>query len=342
MKTTEKKQILEFPPGITETGTYIEFTFYKNVSEKNLVIDIPKKIKEYLENSAIIKNKTSDFVAQKKQELCSKEVKKKNVNPIDLADEILVPKYEVQGRVNLFFPDTQEIANEISLSWSEEDAGLIGQAITILKDRPKGEDILTTLEKKKDLLMGIGAKSILKSETAKSFTGGLSENVAAGYDQLSAYRGINPKVDSSFVKFDGIERRTPDFTFRFVPESAEQQKIIENIITIFQIYSYPDDQNPAGIEYPSMVKAKIYVVDRLLQTFNQCHIQTVTVNKNPEGFLFHEDGSPAVLDLTISLMEADRYYLRHFYRDELEKSGILIKESIDGDNFNKPENSVEI
>ena len=56
------------------------------------------------------------------------------------------------------------------------------------------------------------------------------------------------------MKFEGIDRRSFQFTFRFLPKSAAEALEIEEIVTMFRYHSMPEfDKGSQGVEGRTMV-----------------------------------------------------------------------------------------
>jgi len=319
---------LEFPANISDSGTYIQFTFEENISKKKFDTNLLKKFgaevydlvnddsKKSSRNSTNFE--TGGVIGVSEKEKCNKDTIKKNTKASTFSEELFTNEYIERDRILLYFPHTQNITNEINMDWSETDAGLIGSIINTLKQN-QGGSIKDAYKSKKDLLQGIGFKKIIQSDVTRKLLGDTADNIAQGYDQLKSFKGVNPKIDSDFLEFNGLNRRTPEFNFRFVAENEEQQVIINNILYRFQLYSYPDNTHPAGILYPFSVTVKVYVQNRLLTSYRRLHIQNVTINENPEGFQFLYDGNSGVIDLGITLKEIDRFYKKDFIAHEVEQ-----------------------
>jgi len=323
------KTLLEFPENVSDGGTYIEFTFYKNVSEKKVSIDSLKELG--LEAVKFVTKTNPNKKAN--YESCGQEVIKKNTKNKDIIKEIFIPKIEIYDRILLFFPVDMEIINSIDLDWSVEDAGLIGMVANLLKNKTENEGLIDVLMKKEDLLKDIGMKKLAKSnlfnlipKVGKAI-GSVAGKLADAHEMLKSFKGINPKIDSDYLKFNDIARREPEFDFRLIPTTTKEIEIVKKILSKFQMYSYPDDRSTHGIEYPLSVKAKVYVNDVLIMNYNLMKIENVRLNKSPEGRQFFYDSSSIVQDLSIKLKENDRYYLKEFLKD--------YKEIIDEGNDNE-------
>jgi len=114
---------------------------------------------------------------------------------------------------------------------------------------------------------------------------------------------VNP---NEITKFDGTSRRSFNFTFKFMSESAEEAQTAQKIIDAIRTYSYPEVLGSVSLQYPAEFEIAFYKNEEqnpFMPIIMPCVCESVGVTINPTGNSFHADGSPVEIDLTIGLKE---------------------------------------
>jgi len=131
-------------------------------------------------------------------------------------------------------------------------------------------------------------------------SGGLK---AAG--SIAARVVVNPNVRATFR---GVALREFSFQFKFIPYSAEESRMIADIIRTFRIHAYPEAiyAGPVaiGYRYPDLFKIRVqYKGKDVGSKIKMCYLRNVQTSYNPSAASFHADGSPTEIDLSLVFTE---------------------------------------
>jgi hypothetical protein len=99
-----------------------------------------------------------------------------------------------------------------------------------------------------------------------------------------------------------------------MPRNKEEYELVKLITQTMLLNTYPDLVS-SGIKYPPVVQMRVYFKNNLVLGFRNMQIEDIQVPIMPEGLQNYEDGSPAVIDMTLSLKEAGKYYRKHYVED---------------------------
>jgi hypothetical protein len=136
-----------------------------------------------------------------------------------------------------------------------------------------------------------------------------SPEIAEGISIAGAVT-MNPNTRAAFK---GVAIREFSFTFKFIPKSKEESKVVEDIIKRFRIAAYPESITAGGIDYgfkfPDLfdIIVKYKTPDgrdvTVGQKFQKCFLKGISTTYNPSTMTFHKDGTPAEIDLTLNFVE---------------------------------------
>lgn len=126
---------------------------------------------------------------------------------------------------------------------------------------------------------------------------------AAG--SIAARVTVNPNVRATFR---GVSLREFSFQFKFIPYSAEESRMIADIIRTFRIHAYPEAiyAGPVaiGYKYPDLFKIRVqYKGKDVGSKIKMCYLRNVQTSYNPTAASFHADGSPTEIDLSLAFTE---------------------------------------
>jgi len=138
---------------------------------------------------------------------------------------------------------------------------------------------------------------------------------------------VNPNLRAIFK---GVALRDFIFQFKFIAKSKPEAEQVKQIVQFFRRNAYPEDI-PAnadlslGYKFPNMFKIKLMHkatdVNRYVPVGTQiklCYIRNVQTQYNPQYAVFHSDGNPLEVDISVSFTEyktLSRDDLRHDYTD---------------------------
>lgn len=123
---------------------------------------------------------------------------------------------------------------------------------------------------------------------------------------------VNPNLRAIFK---GVALRDFIFQFKFIAKSKPEAEQIKQIVQFFRRNAYPEDI-PAnadlslGYKFPNMFKIKLMHkatdVNKYVPVGSQiklCYIRNVQTQYNPQYAVFHSDGNPLEVDISISFTE---------------------------------------
>lgn len=234
------------------------------------------------------------------------------------ANDALTSKLHISNipmaRVKLFLPQQIQISDTVT--FENQPLGYVGGVINQAMNSGTGA-IPAAME-------AIGA-SIANAFTSFDAT---SDVAKVGLARLSrgAGDGISSAVTNSLqvapnpnmrAIFSGVNIREPSWTFKMVPESAEEAKQIEMIVQTFREFLYPEEildtvsgsQVPVGFKFPPIFRAKIMYGKKELEhlrpavKFLDMYLKNFTHTYNSSGMGFHSDGNFSEVEMTLTFIE---------------------------------------
>ncbi len=144
-----------------------------------------------------------------------------------------------------------------------------------------------------------------------SFFGGLLGSGIQNTVSLQARIIINPNTRSIFR---GVNLREFNFQFKFIANSAEEARAVQNIVKHFRKELYPDvfgvtvgDQEAAvGFKFPNAFKISFQfkgVDSSKIPQIKPAYLRNVSHTINPSGGGFRTDGQPNEIDLSLQFVE---------------------------------------
>jgi hypothetical protein len=125
--------------------------------------------------------------------------------------------------------------------------------------------------------------------------------------QTATQTGINP---GSRVIFDKPNLRNFTFQFKLIATSAQEAVVIENIIKSFRTELYPETIDiggglPIGYKFPNVFKIEFNFKGGQLKVpkILFSHLRDMTTTINGQAGVFHFDGQPTEVDLTLIFQE---------------------------------------
>lgn len=133
--------------------------------------------------------------------------------------------------------------------------------------------------------------------------------------KIKAGEALNP---NTVLQFDNVAVRSFNFTFKLVAESqseARQALIIENL---FRAALYPEVKNRLYLEYPPTFKIKFYHGDKeniYMPQIQECFLANITTTYNAGSNMFHADGSPSEVDMSLTFTETKAMTRSELYKN---------------------------
>lgn len=146
---------------------------------------------------------------------------------------------------------------------------------------------------------------------SQSFVGKVLPKPVTDAVSIAAQVTINPNVRAAFRNV-GLRRFT--FSFKFIAKSASEAEEIKNIIRFFRLHAYPEEISagglPLGYKYPELFKIKLMHQATSNGRFvpvgssiKLSYLESITSNYNATAAVFHSDGNPVEVDLTLNFVE---------------------------------------
>ena len=125
--------------------------------------------------------------------------------------------------------------------------------------------------------------------------------------RIALQKMINPNTRTMF---QGVPIREFAFTFRMVATSASEAREIEKIVKEFRTELYPEAVQagglPVGFKFPNLFKINFMYNGTTNKAMPQpllCYLRSVQTSYNPGNMVFHADGQPTEIDLSLSFAE---------------------------------------
>lgn len=158
---------------------------------------------------------------------------------------------------------------------------------------------------------GFDASGILddvKNEATKMGLGALE--VAGVTGAKAAFEIMDGKVTNNRteMKFEGIDRRSFAFTFKFLPKSADEAAAVEEIVKVFRFHSMPEFEGVSGSGRTMIIPSTFnisYKPGIHLHRIGECALESVAVKFGGERPQFFVDHQPVETELTLQFKELD-------------------------------------
>jgi len=156
-------------------------------------------------------------------------------------------------------------------------------------------------------------------------------SVAANATRVALQVTANPNVRAVF---QGVKLRSFNFQFKFIPVSQNEAIEVEKIIRFFRREMYPEHINltgnsniPYGYKFPNLFKIAVQY-DTSTNDINNfrslpnmsiglSYLSNITHNYNPSASVYHKDGRPSEIDLTLVFTEYRTLSKKDVDNDEL-------------------------
>ena len=224
-------------------------------------------------------------------------------------------------KVNLFFPLSVQIDDTVDIG-SGNLGGLGAAALTGLKNR---EGIVA------------GVSNAVKEGFEDIFQyafGGLDEETAryvAAKAGKFGPQGIQTAVSvanqvsvnpNTRAVFNAVNLRAFSFTFKMIPNSAQEAQEIQKIVKHFRSALYPEILDvgglPLGYKFPPLFRItfKHRGSEAKIPRLELCYLRGIQSTYNPTGQAFYRDGQPNEIDMTLQFQE-----YRTLHKADIEERG---------------------
>lgn len=236
----------------------------------------------------------------------------------------------VQATIALPLPSSMTDSTEVNVG--SENLGSVGAAILGLLDSKEGsageQEALEMIRGMEDSISAVGGNA------AQAFMGGsilqgLRDTLGANrffargaIDSISPAAGtavdlatgttVNPHTT---LNFDGVNLKAHNFTWTLSPSSSQEADDIHEMVKEMKIRSLPRYEGPKGVGR----KALLSYPDKVQTTFSdqmktdhfysgvikKAMVTNVSIDYSPSGVALNKSGTPALMNLNLSLLEQE-------------------------------------
>ena len=158
---------------------------------------------------------------------------------------------------------------------------------------------------------GFEIKKLLDSageEGKRALGSALEATIAPG--ARAAAEIIDGKVTNNRteMKFEGIDRRTFQYTFRLLPKTSDEAREIEEIVTLFRYHAMPEFEGSTGAGRTMVIPSTFnitYHPNVHLHRIGECALEGVDVRFGGDRPQFFKDHQPVETQLTLTFKELD-------------------------------------
>jgi hypothetical protein len=211
--------------------------------------------------------------------------------------------------VRLYFPMSYVVNDDIAYS----EVGLGGAGLTAEAGLRNGGSLLSAL----GIAIGEGFESIynlaagnLTQQAAQIATARLVQNIPNDAAKAVLTGALQTTVNpGTRVMFEKPNVRTFVFQYRLLPTDAREANDIAELIKTFRRNMYPKALDairnlPLGYEFPPLFQIDFGIRGGAkIPKVELCYLKNVQANYNPEQMVFHSDGHPMQVDLSLTFQE---------------------------------------
>lgn len=237
---------------------------------------------------------------------------------------------EVGGQDTIFLPLPEQLNDTSNIKVGPGELGVTGALATdafsdlnSLNDligrlrsagQATGEEARETVD---DIMRGkFGDVAIDALGSAKYFARSTISSLFPGAGIAADVIGGNAINPHATLDFDGVDLKTYQFNWTLAPKSEKESDLIKNIIRQINFHIHPRYQEVVGgataslnrglLEYPSLVTASLSGLssDHYVKLFEYpMMVSNFQVNYSPQGNSILEGGKPAIVQMSMSLIE---------------------------------------
>ena len=318
--TLTRARKLKFPLDTKNTPYEAKIKFTAREVESfdvNFLFDITgaqnKLISEPSGPDDVISNQAQrEIIAQAQKDAAARDAANKGLESSEInkgTGQTLKPGNH--GSATLYLPQAIQITDQAA--YSNTNLGIMGGATQ--KALAQGAAILPTLmTEAKDtaasiidvIVNGRGDTRDLAKLAVNRASKMLPGQGMRGAVSSATRVSINPNTRAIF---DSIPLREFTFTFKMIPASKEETRVIKNIIKFFRENLYPEvitmGDIPAGYKFPHVFTIDLKYKDKDIATkILPSYIKTFNATYNASGMGFLEGGDFSEVDITMTFMES--------------------------------------
>jgi len=207
---------------------------------------------------------------------------------------------------HIFFPCPANIAINDSATYNTVNLGTLGGAISSALENKEGglKGMAASLKDQ----MGAATDSFKTGEIANAVAQKLllPENLKAGMN-LQSRTLLNPNTNTTFT---GNAIRSFTFAFKMVASSPEEAELVRKIHSKFRTFTYANSRSDSQnliLEFPPtwtirFLDGRGNEIKYLPKIFS-CYLVSIESSFNSTTNMFHSDGAPLEVDISVSYQE---------------------------------------
>ncbi|QZI94397.1 tail-tube assembly protein [Methylophilales phage Melnitz EXVC044M] len=206
------------------------------------------------------------------------------------------PTTRASGSITLYMPNQIQVSQKAN--YGEAEIGLLVAGSIASFNTVSGGLGNIDLGSVADTLKKEGGNTVAKALEGAGATGAVAAKAIASGETTN---------NRTEMKFEGIDRRSFQFTFRLLPRSPEEASAIQEIVTLFRYHSMPgftDDMLGRTLKAPSTFDIQYYPEEHL-HKIGTSALEAVDVKFGGDRPQFFKDNQPTETELTLTFKELD-------------------------------------
>ena len=210
------------------------------------------------------------------------------------------PTRRALGSITLYMPSQIQVSQKAN--YGEAEIGMVVAAAL-----QAGQSLTGMMDGSSEFDLGQFASTV--GAQARNTLGAALEGAGAtGAQAALAITSGKTTNNRTEMKFEGIDRRAFNFTFRLLPSSPSEAQRIQEVITLFRLHSMPEfdrgDSLGRTLIAPSTFDIQ-YTPDEHLHKISTCVLEAVDVKYGGDRPQFYKDNQPTETELTLSFKELE-------------------------------------
>ena len=206
------------------------------------------------------------------------------------------PTTRASGSITLYMPNQIQVSQKAN--YGEAEIGLLVAGAIASYQTVSGGLSQIDLGSVADTLKKEGGNTVAKALEGAGATGAVAAKAIASGETTN---------NRTEMKFEGIDRRSFQFSFRLLPRSSKEAQAIQEIVTLFRYHSMPgftDDSLGRTLKAPSTFDIR-YHPEEHLHKIGTCALEAVDVKYGGDRPQFFKDNQPTETELTLTFKELD-------------------------------------